>query len=157
VLNHILKSRPARQGTIIERVWTYELTSVIAFGGRRRQVYRRIVALSAARPGDRVLDIGGNGGYLARLLSAAVTPGGQVAGIDPSPSAIAYATRRAPANATFAIGAAQDLGDVPGHPSRRDPADRRLPPVPLAPRPPRRATDAALHPRGAIMTRCHGE
>jgi ubiquinone/menaquinone biosynthesis C-methylase UbiE len=109
MLNHILKSRPAREGTTIERVWTYELTSVIAFGGRRRRVYRRIVALSGARPGDRILDIGCNGGYLARLLAAAVTPGGQVAGIDPSPPAIAYATRRAPANATFTVGAAQDL------------------------------------------------
>jgi ubiquinone/menaquinone biosynthesis C-methylase UbiE len=109
VLNHILKSRPAREGTVIERVWTYELTSVIAFGGRRRRVYRRIVALSGARPGDRTLDIGCNGGYLARLLSAAVTPGGQVAGVDPSPPAIAYATRRAPANAAFTVGAAQDL------------------------------------------------
>jgi ubiquinone/menaquinone biosynthesis C-methylase UbiE len=109
MLNHILKSRPARPGTIIERVWTYELTSVIAFGGRRRRVYRRIVALSGARPGDRVLDVGCNGGYLARLLSAAVTPGGQVAGVDPSAPAIAYATRRAPANATFTVGAAQDL------------------------------------------------
>ncbi len=210
MLDHILKSRPARQGTVIERVWTYELTSVIAFGGRRRRVYRRIVALSGARPGDRVLDIGCNGGYLARLLSAAVTPGGQVAGIDPSPPAIAYATRRAPANATFTVGAAQDLGepdgtfdvvtstlavhhipeagpgrrlqrDVPGHPPRRDPADRRLPPVPRAPRPPRpaprpghrpgppgrsgrlprrsprRPAHAALYPRSAIMTRCHGE
>jgi ubiquinone/menaquinone biosynthesis C-methylase UbiE len=114
MLNHILKSRPARQGTVIERVWTYELTSVIAFGGRRRQVYRRIVALSGARPGDRVLDIGCNGGYLARLLAAAVTPGGQVAGIDPSPTAIAYATRRAAANATFTVGAAQDLGEPDG-------------------------------------------
>ena len=109
MLNHILKSRPAPQGTTIERIWTYELTSVIAFGGRRRRVYRRVVAASGARPGNRVLDIGCNGGYLARLLAAAVTPGGQVAGIDPSPPAIAYATRRAPANATFAVGAAQDL------------------------------------------------
>jgi ubiquinone/menaquinone biosynthesis C-methylase UbiE len=108
MLNHVLKSRLAREGTVIERVWTYELTSVIAFG-RRRPVYRRIVALSGARPGDRVLDIGCNGGYLARLLSAAVAPGGQIAGIDPSPPAIAYATRRAPANATFTVGAAQDL------------------------------------------------
>jgi ubiquinone/menaquinone biosynthesis C-methylase UbiE len=114
MLDHILKSRPARQGTVIERVWTYELTSVIAFGGRRRRVYRRIVALSGACPGDRALDIGCNGGYLARLLAAAVTPGGQVTGIDPSPPAIAYATRRAPANATFTVGAAQDLSEPDG-------------------------------------------
>jgi ubiquinone/menaquinone biosynthesis C-methylase UbiE len=72
-------------------------------------VYRRIVALSGARPGDRILDIGCNGGYLARLLAAAVTPGGHVTGVDPSPPAIAHATRRAPANAAFAVGAAQDL------------------------------------------------
>jgi ubiquinone/menaquinone biosynthesis C-methylase UbiE len=103
-------SANASEKSTIERVWTYELTSVIAFGGRRRRVYRRIVALSGARPGDRVLDIGCNGGYLARLLAAAVTPGGQVAGIDPSAPAIAYATRRAPANVTFTVGAAQDLG-----------------------------------------------
>src|ERR1700759_2145201 len=104
MLDHILKSRPARSGTIIERVWAYELTSVIAFGGRRRPVYRRIVALSGARPGDRALDIGCNGGYLAPLLGAAVTPGGPVTGVDPSPQAIAYATRKAPANATFTVG-----------------------------------------------------
>ena len=109
MLNHILKSRPAPQGNTIERIWTYELTSVIAFGGRRRRVYRRVVAASGARPGDRVLDIGCNGGYLARLLAAAVTPGGQVAGVDPSPPAIAYAARRAPANAAFTVGVAQDL------------------------------------------------
>jgi len=109
VLNHIMKSRPAPQGTVIERIWTYELTSVLAFGGRRRRVYRQVVAASGARPGDRVLDIGCNGGYLARLLAAAVTPGGQVTGVDPSAPAIAYAARRAPGNATFAVGAAQDL------------------------------------------------
>jgi ubiquinone/menaquinone biosynthesis C-methylase UbiE len=82
---------------------------MIAFGGRRRPVYRRLVAASGARPGDRVLDIGCNGGYLARLLAAAVAPGGQVAGVDPSPPAIAYAIRRAPANATFTVGVAQDI------------------------------------------------
>jgi len=109
VLNHILKSRPAPQGSTIERIRTYELTTAIAFGGRRRSVYRRVVALSGARPGDRVLDIGCNGGYLARLLAAAVTPGGQVTGVDPSQPAIAHAARRAPANAAFAVGAAQDL------------------------------------------------
>jgi ubiquinone/menaquinone biosynthesis C-methylase UbiE len=109
MLNHILKSRPAPQGNTIERIWTYELTTAIAFRGRRRSVYRRVVALSGARPGDQVLDIGCNAGYLARLLAAAVTPGGQVTGVDPAEPAIAHATRRAPANATFTVGTAQDL------------------------------------------------
>ena len=210
MLNHILKSRPAPQGSTIERIWTYELTTAIAFRGRRRPVYRRVVALSGARPGDRILDIGCNGGYLARLLAAAVTPGGHVTGVDPSPPAIAHATRRAPANAAFAVGAAQDLRWPDGEfdvvtstlavhhipepdraaafgemfrvtPPRRPPADRRLPPVALAPRPPRhearprhrpgrpgrsgrlpgrglrRPAPAALHSGGAIMTPCYGE
>jgi len=41
------------------------------FGWRRRRVYARITALSGARPGYRILDIGCGGGYLARLLAAA--------------------------------------------------------------------------------------
>ncbi len=109
MLNHILKTRPDPQGSTIGRTRLYDLTSEIAFGGRRRRVYRRVVALSGARPGDQVLDVGCNGGYLARLLAAAVTPGGHVTGVDPSRPAIAYATRKAPANGTFAVGAAQDL------------------------------------------------
>ena len=76
-------------------------------------MYRRIVALSGARPGDRVLDVGCSGGYLARLLAAAVTPGGQVTGIDPATAAITYARRRAPGNCSFTVGTAQELG-VPG-------------------------------------------
>ncbi len=109
MLNHILKSRPASPGNTIERIWAYELTTAIAFRGRRRPVYRRVVALSGARPGNQVLDIGCNAGYLARLLAAAVTPGGQVTGVDPAEPAIAHATRRAPANAAFTVGTAQDL------------------------------------------------
>jgi ubiquinone/menaquinone biosynthesis C-methylase UbiE len=110
MLNHILKARPSPQGATIGRIRMYELTSEIAFGGRRRRVYRRIAALSGARPGDQVLDVGCSGGYLARMLAAAVTPGGRVTGVDPSRPAIAYATRRSPASCTFAVGAAQELG-----------------------------------------------
>lgn len=97
------------QGETIERVRWYEIVSTIAFGGRRHRVYTRIAALSGARPGDRVLDVGCSGGYLARLLAAPVTPGGQVTGVDPSPPAITYARRRAPENCSFTVGVAQDL------------------------------------------------
>lgn len=98
------------QGEIIGRVRMYETVSAIAFGGRRRRVYGRIVAVSGARPGDRVLDVGCSGGYLARLLAAAVTPGGQVTGVDPATAAISYARRRAPGNCSFTVGTAQELG-----------------------------------------------
>src|SRR5215472_5450160 len=50
------------------------------------------------------------GGYLARLLAAAVTPGGQVTGRDPSGPANRYARRRALANCSFAVRMAQDMG-----------------------------------------------
>lgn len=109
MLNRILKTRSSPQGITIGGIRVYELTSEIAFLGRRRLVYSRLVALSGARPGDQVLDVGCNSGYQARLLAAAVTPGGRVTGVDPSLPAISYATRRDPGNCTFAVGVAQDL------------------------------------------------
>jgi len=98
------------RGSVIDRVCLYEAFATIGFAGQRRRVYRRIVALSGARPGDMALDVGCSGGFLARLLAEAVSPSGRVTGIDPSARAIAYATRRAPANCSFTVGVAQDLG-----------------------------------------------
>jgi SAM-dependent methyltransferase len=89
--------RPSREGATLDHVRLNEAMTYIAFGGRRRRVYGRIAELSGARPGDRVLDVGCGGGYLARLLSAAVEPGGQVTGLDTSAPAIGYARKRAPA------------------------------------------------------------
>ena len=100
---------PSREGATLDRVRLNEVMTRLAFGGRRRGVYTRITELSGARPGDRALDIGCGGGYLARLLAAAVAPGGQVTGLDTSAPAIGYARKRAPANCSFAVGAAQDL------------------------------------------------
>jgi len=100
---------PSREGATLDRVRLNETATQIAFGGRRRRVYACIAALSGARPGDRVLDVGCGGGYLARLLAAAVAPGGQVTGLDPSAPAIGYARKRAAANCSFVVGAAQDL------------------------------------------------
>src|SRR5262249_51755834 len=76
-----------------------------------------IADLSGARPGDRVLDIGCGGGYLAGLLAATVGPAGRVTGVDPSGPAVSYARRRAAANCTFRVGVAQslDLPDQPVH------------------------------------------
>jgi ubiquinone/menaquinone biosynthesis C-methylase UbiE len=104
------QSRP--DGETIERVRMHEMVSTIAFLGRRRRVYGRIVTLSGARAGDRILDVGCGGGYLARLLAAAAAPDGLVTGVDPSGPAISYARRRAPGNCSFSVGVAQDL-DLP--------------------------------------------
>jgi ubiquinone/menaquinone biosynthesis C-methylase UbiE len=113
MLDRILKAHVHVEGGIIERVRLYEIVCTLAFRGRRRRVYGRVVALSGARPGDRVLDVGCGGGYLARLVAAAVGQGGRVTGVDPSAAAIARARhRRRPANTSFEVGFAQHL-DLP--------------------------------------------
>jgi ubiquinone/menaquinone biosynthesis C-methylase UbiE len=112
MLQRIMQGHSHLEGETIERVRLYETFSKIAFLGRRRRVFTRIVTLSGAQPGDQVLDIGCGGGYLARLLAAAVTPNGRVTGIDPSSPAITYARRRGPRNCSFAVGVAQEL-DLP--------------------------------------------
>ncbi|MGH3198743.1 MAG: class I SAM-dependent methyltransferase [Streptosporangiaceae bacterium] len=109
----VFHGRPHPEGAALERVRLNEVFTQVAFGGRRRRVYARIAALSGARPGDAVLDIGCGGGYLARRLAAAVAPDGRVTGVDPSGPAIAYARRRSPGTCSFAVAAAQDLG-LPG-------------------------------------------
>lgn len=100
---------PGREGARLDRVRLNEIVTHMAFGGRRRRVYARITALSGAGPGDRVLDVGCGGGYLARTLAATVGPDGRITGIDPSAAAVSYARHRAPANCSFAVGVAQGL------------------------------------------------
>jgi ubiquinone/menaquinone biosynthesis C-methylase UbiE len=88
----------------------YDLLSTLFFLGRRRRVFTRLAALSGARPGDRVLDVGCGTGYFTRLLAVAVAPGGTALGIDPSPEVIARARRLTRlANSTFAAGIAEAL------------------------------------------------
>lgn len=111
-LGHAHASRRGA-GTTLDRFRLNALVTQVAFGGRRRRVYRRIVALSGTKPGERVLDIGSSSGYLARMLAGAAGPSGAVTGIDPSEAAMAAARRRAPANATFVTGVAQDLSAFP--------------------------------------------
>lgn len=72
MLQRIRHGRQDREGATLDRVRLNEAITQFACGGRRRRVYTRIAALSGAAPGNRVLDTGCGGGYLARLLAAAV-------------------------------------------------------------------------------------
>ena len=105
--------RKRQAGTTLDNFRLNTLVSWMAFGGRRGRVYRRIVELSGTGPGDHVLDVGCSSGYLVGLLAAAAGPSGAVTGLDPSEAAIAHARRRAPADASFAVGVAQDLSAFP--------------------------------------------
>src|SRR5688500_18226633 len=51
-------------------------------------------AVLAARPGERVVDIGSGPGFLAAEIAEAVAPGGSVVGVDPSESMLGLARRR---------------------------------------------------------------
>jgi SAM-dependent methyltransferase len=62
----------------------------------QREAFR---ALLAARPGERVVDIGSGPGFLAAEIADAVAPGGSVVGVDPSESMHALARKRETAGA----------------------------------------------------------
>lgn len=101
-------------GLTIGPARAYEVFSTLAFAGRRRRVFTALVALSGARPGDHVLDVGCGPGYLTRLAADAVRPGGAALGIDPSPSVIAYAQRAGHDSCSFALGVAENLESYDG-------------------------------------------
>jgi SAM-dependent methyltransferase len=93
----------------------YDLLSAILFCGRRHRVFTRLAALSGARPGDRVLDIGCGTGYFTRIMAGAVEPGGTALGVDPSREAIARARRLTHrAGCTFSEGTAEALAAQDG-------------------------------------------
>ncbi|MFI7450200.1 class I SAM-dependent methyltransferase [Nonomuraea sp. NPDC049714] len=102
----------ADEGGTIDRPRLYEFAAEAGFFGRRREIFTRMAALSGARPGDRVLDVGCGTGYLTRILAPLIGPAGQVTGVDPSAPVIDYARRRAPGNCTYRVGAGQAL-DLP--------------------------------------------
>lgn len=97
-----------RGGLVSGPRW-YELTAAAMFAGRRRSIYDRLVELSNAVPGDRVLDVGCGPGYLSRRMARRVGPDGYVEGIDPATEAVGYAIRSAPANASFTVATAERL------------------------------------------------
>ena len=100
------------RGETIGPARAYEVFTAVFFGGRRHRAFSRLVELSGARPGDKVLDVGCGTGYLTRLVAAAVAPGGSALGIDPSPTVIAYARSKAGAACSYETGVAEAL-EVP--------------------------------------------
>ncbi|MGZ0147047.1 class I SAM-dependent methyltransferase [Kribbella sp. WER1] len=94
---------------VIHQARLYDLAAGVVFLGQRPKVYDRIVRLSRARTGERVLDLGTGTAYLARRLVAAVGPGGRVTGIDPSGTMVRFVRRRLPDDAEVRVARAQEL------------------------------------------------
>jgi SAM-dependent methyltransferase len=81
-----------------------EAMYLIRDAARRRRIVR---AALAARPGERILDVGcGPGFYCAELLEE-VGPSGRVVGLDASPAMLALAERRCGANDKVELRAAE--------------------------------------------------
>ena len=96
-------------GGVITHPRAYELFANAWFLGQRGRVFKRLVAASGARAGERVLDIGCGSGYFSRRLAPVVGPDATVIGIDPSQPMLAYAGGHAPPNCSFQTAGAQAL------------------------------------------------
>ncbi|MFF4352806.1 class I SAM-dependent methyltransferase [Streptomyces sp. NPDC001530] len=114
-LGHLLHGShdPAAPGAL-GNARGYELFCKVVLFGRRRRMYGQLVALSGARPGDRVLDVGCGPGYLTRMMARAVAPDGSALGVDAAPTMIGYAiqhTRESHCTFVQGLGEALDLAD----------------------------------------------
>jgi ubiquinone/menaquinone biosynthesis C-methylase UbiE len=81
----------------------HKYAAAIWFLGQRRRVYDRLIALSGAKTGDAVLDVGCGTGDLTRRAAHAVGPTGRVVGVDPDAPVIAYARRVSPPQCEFHV------------------------------------------------------
>lgn len=85
---------PHTEGRTIRWAGLYDLGTSL-FSGRISALHRRIVALAAVAPGERVLDVGCGPGRLAIHAGGAVGPTGESHGIDPAPEMVQLARRKA--------------------------------------------------------------
>ena len=105
-------SRPASpSGRTIGTPRRYDVVTAVLFAGRRRQSFRALMAVSGARPGDRILDVGCGTGYFARMLAEAAGADGAVVGIDAAPEMIDHAASRSRSDSklSFKVGSAGAL------------------------------------------------
>jgi ubiquinone/menaquinone biosynthesis C-methylase UbiE len=97
-------------GVTLEHGRSYDALVDVFFAGRRSAVFNRLVQLSGAKPGDRVLDVGCGTGYLTRRLARAATPKGKAIGLDASSGMLQQARRACPSDTCeFVVGAAEKL------------------------------------------------
>jgi ubiquinone/menaquinone biosynthesis C-methylase UbiE len=92
----------------------HKYAAAILFLGQRRRVYDRLIALSGAREGDTVLDVGCGTGYLTQRAANAVGPTGRVVGLDPDEPAIAYARSVARPNCDFHVTGGEAIPEAEG-------------------------------------------
>ncbi|EID52803.1 methylase involved in ubiquinone/menaquinone biosynthesis [Saccharomonospora xinjiangensis XJ-54] len=111
VFRHLLRGRAQADAPgALRQARLYDLMSLVVFNRHRRRVYGRIVELSGAQPGDRVLDVGCGPGYLTALAAGAVASEGDAVGIDPSEPMIDRARQvRGHGNCSFELGKAEAL------------------------------------------------
>ncbi|MDV9170848.1 methyltransferase domain-containing protein [Streptomyces sp. W16] len=95
-LGRLMQGKPHADtpGVTITTPRAYELFGDVCFVGRRKRAFTRLAALSGARAGDRVLDVGCGTGYLTRRMADRVGPDGAVTGVDPSPPVLDYARHK---------------------------------------------------------------
>lgn len=87
---------------------SWDGTAYAANTGHHRAQDAAFLADLPLRPTDRLLDLGCGSGDFTRIL-ADLVPAGVVVGVDPQPSMLAEARRRAGANQRFALGTGQAL------------------------------------------------
>jgi SAM-dependent methyltransferase len=71
------------------------LANLNGFEGTIAPAGEALLAHAAYRPGERVVDVGFGGGATSLAIARAVSPGGDVVGIDISPDLVSATTRRA--------------------------------------------------------------
>jgi demethylmenaquinone methyltransferase / 2-methoxy-6-polyprenyl-1,4-benzoquinol methylase len=102
----------AEVGAMFDRIaHVYDPMNLVISAFQEPRWRRRAVELSAARPGDRILDVATGTGKVAADLLARVQPGGSVLGVDISPAMIRIAKRhfRDRPGLTYVVGDALGL------------------------------------------------